>query len=64
MFNFIKNIGPTEIAVIVIILIVFFGGKVIIGLARTSGETVREIKNIKKTFTRAIEDDTNESDKK
>ena len=59
MFNFIKNIGPIELAIIVIILIVFFGGKLIKNLARTSGETVKEIKTIKKEFTKAmnIDDD-------
>ena len=58
MFDFIKNISPTElIVIIVLILIVFFGGKVIAGLAKTSGETVREIKKVKKEFTQALEDD-------
>lgn len=58
MFDFIKNISPTELIIIIIILIVFFGGKVITGLARTSGETVKEIKKIKKEFTRITEDDS------
>ena len=49
MFEFIKNISPTELGIIVVILIILFGSKLIIGLARTSGETVKEIKKIKKT---------------
>ena len=57
MFNFINNIGPTELIIIVLILLVFFGGRVITGLARTSGETVKEIKKIKKEFTNAVKDD-------
>ena len=57
MFNFRQNIGPTELIIIVLILLVFFGGKLITSLARTSGETVKEVKNIKKEFTKAIEDD-------
>lgn len=57
MFNFIQNIGPTEIIILVLILMVFFGARLITGLARTSGETVKEIKKIKKEFTSAIEDD-------
>lgn len=57
MFDFIKNIGPTELIVIVLILVVFFGGKAIVGLAKTSGATVKEIKKAKKEFTKAIEDD-------
>lgn len=58
MFDFIKNISPTEIIIIVLILVVLFGGKAIAGrLARTSGETVKEIKKIKKEFTNALEDE-------
>lgn len=65
MFNFIKNISPTEIIIIVLILVVLFGGKAIAGrLARTSGETIKEVKKIKKEFTEAIEDDTKELIKK
>ena len=57
MFNFINNIGPTELILIIIILIVLFGAKVVTGLGKSSGETVREIKKIKKEFIRSIEDD-------
>lgn len=57
MLNFIKNIGPTELIIIAIILVILFGSKVVAKLGRTSGETFREIKNIKKEFTEAIQDD-------
>ena len=58
MFDFIKNISPTELLIIVLIFVVLFGGKAIAGrLARTGGETVKEIKKIKKEFTNAIDDD-------
>lgn len=57
MFNFINNIGPTELIIIVIILFLLFGGVFIKRVAKTSGETVKELKNIKKEFTSAIEDD-------
>ena len=57
MLDFIKNIGPTELIIIALILIVFFGGRAITSLAKRSGETVKEIKNVKKEFTRALEDD-------
>ena len=56
MLGFIKNISSTEWAIIALILIVFFGKKTIIGLGRTGGETLREIKKIKKGFTGSIED--------
>lgn len=55
MFDFIKNIGPTELIIILLILIVFFGGKAITRLARTSGETIKEVKRAKKEFTAALE---------
>ncbi len=61
MFDFIKNIGPTEIIVIAVILVLIFGAKMITGLARTSGQTVKEIKKIKKEFTNAINEDDNKS---
>ena len=58
MFDFIKNISPTEVIIIVLVLVVLFGGKAIAGrLARTGGKTVKELKNIKKEFTDAIDDD-------
>lgn len=56
MLNFIKNISPIELAVIALILIVFFGPKIATRLGRTSGETLREAKKIKKSFTEAIDD--------
>ena len=64
MFDFIKNISPTELVIIVLILVVLFGGKAIAGrLAKTSGETVKEIKNIKNEFTKAVGDDDNKPGK-
>lgn len=58
MFDFIKNISATEIIIIVLILVVLFGGKAIAkGIARKSGETVKEAKKIKKEFTDAVEED-------
>ena len=62
MFDFIKNIGSTEIIVIVVILVLIFGARAIRGLGKTSGETVKEMKEIKKEFTKAI--GTEDNDKK
>ena len=64
MFNFLKNISPIEIGAIVLILIVIFGAKVVTGLAKTGGATFKEIKNVKKTFTEAAEDENNKTLKK
>lgn len=54
---FLKNIGPTEILIIALILVVLFGSKIVSRLARTGGETLKEVKKAKKTFTEALEDD-------
>lgn len=61
MFDFLKNISPIELGAIALILIVIFGAKVVINMARTGGSTFKEIKNIKKTFTEAMEDDNDNS---
>lgn len=57
MFNFLRNISPTELIIIVIILIVLFGARIIVGMAKASGETFKEIKKVKKVFTEALKDD-------
>ncbi len=57
MLGFLKNIGPIEWLIVAFILVVLFGGKIVKMLGKTSGETVKEVKKIKKTFTEALEDD-------
>lgn len=64
MFNFVKNISPTELIIIALILIVLFGTKIVTRLGRTGGETLKAVKNIKKSFTEAIEDDDKSSKSK
>jgi TatA/E family protein of Tat protein translocase len=56
MFNFIKNIGTTEMILIAVILVLVFGPKLVKSLGRTSGETFKEVKKIKKEFTEAVKD--------
>ena len=63
MLDFIKNIGPVEWLVILLILVILFGRKIVSGMGRATGETYKEVKNIKKTFTDAVEGE-DESDKK
>ena len=43
-----------EWALIAFILIVLFGGKLVKSLGKTTGETFREIKDIKKSFNEGI----------
>jgi len=58
MLNFIKNISPLELGAVALILVVLFGAKAVSKLAKTGGESYKEIKNIKKTFNEAVEDDS------
>jgi len=62
MFNFIKNLGPTEWIIIGVILVVFFGSKRIANLGKSAGEATREVKKIKKEFTEASADVKSEID--
>lgn len=56
MLDFVKNIGPTELIVIGLILMLLFGRKVLVGIARSAGESFKEIRKVKTNFTDAIED--------
>ena len=56
MLNFLKNIGPTELIIIGVILVVFFGAKRIAGLGKTGGETFKEVKKIKKELTSTVDE--------
>jgi len=60
MLNFIKNIGPTEILLILLVVVVLFGSRIVVRLARSAGETLREIKKVKKSFNEAVKDDEEE----
>ncbi|HCR36245.1 MAG TPA: twin-arginine translocase TatA/TatE family subunit [Patescibacteria group bacterium] len=41
----LKNIGATEIIVIAVLLLVFFGGKKLPELAKGIGDSIKEFKN-------------------
>jgi TatA/E family protein of Tat protein translocase len=47
MFNLFRNIGTTEILVIVLVLVIFFGSKRMSQLAKTAGESAKELKKAK-----------------
>lgn len=47
------SIGPTEIIIGVLILIIFFGSKKMNELARNAGEASKELKKVKKEYTEA-----------
>lgn len=56
MFGFLKNLGPTEIIILSLIFVVLFGAKAFKSIAKTAGESFREMKNIKKNFSEAVDD--------
>lgn len=41
----LKNLGATEIIVIAVLLLVFFGGKKLPELAKGIGDSIKEFKN-------------------
>lgn len=55
--NFIKNISGTELIIIAGILTMVFGRKFVIGLGKTAGETLKEMKKIKSSITDAAVED-------
>lgn len=61
---FLKNISSTEIVILASILVLLFGSKFFISLGKTGGETLREMKKIKKNFTDAVGDDEPSKTKK
>lgn len=63
MLNFLKNIGPLELIILVSILTLLFGRKAFISLGRTAGESLKEIKKIKKNFNEAIDEEPSKDSK-
>lgn len=59
----LKGIGVTELVVIAVILLVFFGGKAFSNLARDLGKSTKEIKKVKKEAEDALSGVTLESSK-
>lgn len=64
MFGLLNNIGSTEILLLILILVVLFGGKSIAKrLAKVGGATVKEANEVKKEFLKAIEGDDTQPNK-
>ena len=64
MLDFIKNISPVEWLVLLLIIVILFGRRVLVGIGKAGGETVKEMKNVKKSFTDAVEGKDEEPPKK
>lgn len=64
MIEFLKNISPIEWVVILLVLVILFGRGIVTRLGRASGETVKELKNVRKSFTDAVEGEDKKEEKK
>ncbi|MGF1637751.1 MAG: twin-arginine translocase TatA/TatE family subunit [Cyclobacteriaceae bacterium] len=64
VFAIIGGLGPWEITLIVLVLLIFFGAKKIPELARGLGKGIREFKDATKEIKDEIEDGIKETEKK
>lgn len=48
MLGFLRNIGPTELIVLFALIVFFFGSKIAMKIGKSGGETLREMKKLKK----------------
>lgn len=51
-----ENIGTTELIIIALVILIFFGGSKLKNVARDLGESSKEIKKAKKEFEHAVVD--------
>ena len=56
------NLGATEIILIVLVIVVFFGAKKIPELARGLGQGIREFKNATKEASGGVEEEVKKID--
>ena len=56
MLDFLKNVSPIEIGVVVFVLFLLFGRKVVVGIARSAGETLSELRNIKTNMSEVVDE--------
>jgi len=51
-----QGIGLTELIIIILVLIIFFGSKRITQLARQAGQATKELKKIKKEYKETLQE--------
>jgi len=54
VLSLLKNIGPSELIIIGLVLVVLFGGSRIKNLAKGLGESSKELKNVKKEIDKTV----------
>ena len=64
MFNLIFGMGPQEILVVALIILVLFGGRKIPELMRGLGQGIREFNNAKANIESEVKDSMRELDEK
>ena len=47
MFDFFKNIGPSELIIIAIVVILIFGSKALVNVSHKLGSSVKELKKVR-----------------
>jgi sec-independent protein translocase protein TatA len=60
MLLFLNDIAGTEILLILFFILMFFGSKSIPGIAKTFGQTIRQIKDASSDLQKEIKKSTNE----
>ncbi|KKT35424.1 MAG: Sec-independent protein translocase protein TatA [Candidatus Collierbacteria bacterium GW2011_GWC1_45_47] len=56
MLNLFKNIGWVEIAIIAVVLIVLFGGRLLPKIGKSVGESGKELKDATKELKDAVKE--------
>lgn len=56
------GLGPTELIIIAVIILFIFGAKRLPGIGKAMGETVKEVKNIKKEMNPIDASEKNQED--
>lgn len=56
MIAFIQNLGPTELAIIAVVLLLLFGGSQLPKFARGLGESIKALRDGAKEFRKELEE--------
>ncbi len=56
------GLGPAEIAITVLAIIILFGGSKVKGLAKGIGKSIKEINDVKNSLTKDFKDGINDID--